>query len=208
MKNRILFICSVLFILSSCKTTRFPHFDYNNGPNPQINAFKDNVFFPVYLKVIRLKQATQFSGLFQNTICSIHMMNFQLIKLKERFFSTVQQHQFPRICRRSGIQMSKKIKAKMCISVPVYITMPVGNQIQLREQNMKSIKEFKKRQAFNCLLVSTGPISSSVVATNKSNQGLFIYIPPGCCLTFDQQIIWPGRNYCREKAIHYCFSIS
>jgi hypothetical protein len=61
MKNRILFICSVLFILSSCKTTRFPHFDYNNGPKPWINAFKENIFLSCLSQSYPpLKQATQF----------------------------------------------------------------------------------------------------------------------------------------------------
>ncbi|WP_412467340.1 hypothetical protein [Pedobacter sp. KLB.chiD] len=39
-------ICS--FVLSSCKTNyRYPRFDFNNGPNPCVNAFKDRVFLSI-----------------------------------------------------------------------------------------------------------------------------------------------------------------
>ncbi|MFA6087022.1 hypothetical protein [Mucilaginibacter sp.] len=44
MKNKILMLIALTVILG-CSPTAYPKFDYNNGPNPWVNAFKDQVFF-------------------------------------------------------------------------------------------------------------------------------------------------------------------
>lgn len=36
--------------MASCKTNKLPRFDYDNGPNPWVNAFKDNVFIACLYK--------------------------------------------------------------------------------------------------------------------------------------------------------------
>lgn len=43
MKKNIIIFSSVILALS-CNVNKLPRFDYNNGPNPWINAFKDRVF--------------------------------------------------------------------------------------------------------------------------------------------------------------------
>jgi hypothetical protein len=48
MKKTILMIIVVTVVFIGCSNKyRFPKFDYNNGPNPCINAFKDKVFFSI-----------------------------------------------------------------------------------------------------------------------------------------------------------------
>ncbi len=48
MKRIIWLIVAVVITFTSCKTRyKYPKFDFNNGPNPCINAFKDKVFFTI-----------------------------------------------------------------------------------------------------------------------------------------------------------------
>lgn len=46
-KYKLLFLFIAIGFFS-CKTSyRYPKFDFNNGPNPCVNAFKDRVFFSI-----------------------------------------------------------------------------------------------------------------------------------------------------------------
>jgi hypothetical protein len=46
--KKIILIGVALIISVGCKTKyKYPKFDYNNGPNPCLNAFKDKVFFSI-----------------------------------------------------------------------------------------------------------------------------------------------------------------
>lgn len=39
---------TILVAFTGCKTKyRYPKFDYNNGPNPCVNTFKDRVFYSI-----------------------------------------------------------------------------------------------------------------------------------------------------------------
>jgi len=39
---------TILLLFTACKSSyKYPKFDFNNGPNPCINAFKDKVFFSI-----------------------------------------------------------------------------------------------------------------------------------------------------------------
>lgn len=44
MKNFLGFFLMLLFFFSSCTVNKLPRFDYINGSNPWIDAFKDRVF--------------------------------------------------------------------------------------------------------------------------------------------------------------------
>lgn len=48
MKKIMLFASCFIVVFSACKARyNLPRFDYNNGPNPCLNAFKDRVFFSI-----------------------------------------------------------------------------------------------------------------------------------------------------------------
>ncbi|MES2447559.1 MAG: hypothetical protein V4546_10290 [Bacteroidota bacterium] len=47
MKNLILISLSLTIILGCRTKYNYPKFDFNNGPNPCINAFKDRVFMSI-----------------------------------------------------------------------------------------------------------------------------------------------------------------
>jgi hypothetical protein len=43
--EKIFFLLFVVLLLIACSRRTYQKFDYNNGPNPWVNAFKDRVFF-------------------------------------------------------------------------------------------------------------------------------------------------------------------
>lgn len=57
MKIFIILIC--ILVISSCANHHYPKFDYDNGPNPWINAFKDKVFLNI------LKESYQSDTIFK-----------------------------------------------------------------------------------------------------------------------------------------------
>lgn len=89
--KKIILVASLLLIYLSCKTRyKYPKFDYNNGPNSWINAFKDRVFFnslresyksDTIFKLIEKKDAfNPYEGLGPDAINKAKLIAIELVR--------------------------------------------------------------------------------------------------------------------------------
>ena len=89
MMRKILLLIG-LICLAACSKHTFPRFDYNNGPNSWINAFKDRVFFnslresyksDTIFKLIEKKDAfNPYEGLGPDAINKAKLIAIELVR--------------------------------------------------------------------------------------------------------------------------------